>query len=469
MSVVISIELLKGTYDAAAAEDRELSEWPPHPARLFCALVAAARTESECAALRWLEAQPAPTIVASRDAPTSLHRAYVVVNAVSASGGNQEHPGRTNGLRVRARALPSDPRVTMIWDGDPDTSIVGSLDAMARQIPYLGRSTGVALVAASATGQNISSEDGRVLFEPCDMLDPNAVASVRVPYPGYLDALQSQFNADRPAWEVSRTQTYRLRSSAEESEPNDLPSRSVYSDFAVFRFSGVKPQPELTVQFTSALRSAVLKAANGNAPSVLHGHGADGRPHVAFLALPDVGHDYADGHLLGLAVAVPELPAAERRAVLAAVLGLRRDGNVADLRVPGIGSVELIYSPGLIRPWGASPRRWCRGSRRWISATPMILDRYPKHPTQIEAEVCAGLRRVGLPEPVDIQISTQPLLRGAARLRPIDLPPRAKGRLFRHVAVTFDRKVSGPVLVGAGRYFGVGLMAPVREGDDTVG
>jgi CRISPR-associated protein Csb2 len=83
---------------------------------------------------------------------------------------------------------------------------------------------------------------------------------------------------------------------------------SVYRDVMVFQFSGLKPQARLTARLTEAFRSAVLKASVGQAPPALHGHGADGRPHVAFLALPDVGGDHADGHLLGLAVAVPELP-----------------------------------------------------------------------------------------------------------------------------------------------------------------
>ena len=73
----------------------------------------------------------------------------------------------------------------------------------------------------------------------------------------------------------------------------------------------------------------------------------------------------------------------------------------------------------------------------------------------------AGLHRVGLPDPVDVEISTQPVLPAAVPLRPIDLPRQARTRLFRHVAVTFDRTVRGPVLVGAGRYLGVGLLAPV--------
>jgi CRISPR-associated protein Csb2 len=243
---------------------------------------------------------------------------------------------------------------------------------------------------------------------------------------------------------------------------------SVYTDVLVFQFSGLRPQAQLAVPLTESFRSAVLRAAGGHVPQVLHGHGAPGRPHVAFLALPDVGHRHADGHLLGLAVAVPQLPEPERVAVLRAVLSLRRPDlpGVVELPVPRLGTVELLYQPGLVRPWGASPQRWRRGSHRWVSATPVVLDRYPKRPEQTVDEVCRCLRTVGLPEPVDVQVSAEPLLPGAARLRPVDLPSQARGRLFRHVAVTFERRVSGPVLVGAGRYLGVGLLAPVAMGGD---
>jgi hypothetical protein len=132
---------------------------------------------------------------------------------------------------------------------------------------------------------------------------------------------------------------------------------SVYRDVLVFQFRGLSPQAQLSGTMTAALRSAVLHGAADAAPAALHGHGADGRPHVAFVALPDVGHPHADGHLLGLAVAVPDLPAAERSAVLRAVLGMRRadrDGLV-ELAVPRLGTVDLTYQPGLVRPWGASP------------------------------------------------------------------------------------------------------------------
>ncbi|MFN8079715.1 MAG: type I-U CRISPR-associated protein Csb2 [Kineosporiaceae bacterium] len=473
MALIMTVELLSGTYDAAEVDDRDRAEWPPHPARLFCALVAAARGDADRAVLRWLEAQPAPTIVAAGQPQESSRSAYVVANALSVKGGSQTHPARTNGLWSRTRAHPMSPNVQLIWLVAVQPDMVDRLDDMARRIPYLGRSTGIALVGASATEEPpVDPEPGTGLtvFEPCPLLEGQV--PVRVPYPGFLDDLDAQYDADRPAWEVSRYRGYRQR--ARESEPSsdaeishDAPRErlapSVYSDLLAFRFSGLKPQAQLAVRFTEALRSAVLKSAGRDAPGVLHGHGADGRPHVAFLALPDVGGAHADGHLLGMAVAIPTLPDGERKAVLRAVLGLRQQelNGVIELPVPTLGVVELLYQPGLFRPWGASPDRWRQGSLRWVSATPVVLDRYPKRPDQLDGEIRASLRTVGLPDPIDLQVSSEPLMQGAVRLRPGDLPSQSRGRLFRHIAVTFDRQVHGPVLVGAGRYLGVGLLAPV--------
>jgi CRISPR-associated protein Csb2 len=362
----------------------------------------------------------------------------------------------------------------MTWDIDAAPQTVAALDGMARRVPYIGRSTGIALVAATATARpeadagGVDAVDGvdaasTARFEPCDLLE--AELSVRVPFLGFLEDLDAQFASGRPAWEASRYRGYRRVAPRPEGRAVAASGEavpSVYPDVVVFRFAGLRPDGRLTVRFTEALRTAVLGSAGDDAPDALHGHRADGRPHVAFLALPDVGFEYSDGHLLGMAVAVPELPVTERQTVLRAVLGLRQpqtDG-VAEIGVPGIGRVELVYQPGHVRPWGASPERWRQGSRRWVSATPVVLDHYPKRPGEVEAEILAGTRTVGLPDPVDIQVSIQPLQPGAVRLRPNDLPRRASGRLYRHVALTFDRVVHGPVMLGAGRYLGVGLLAP---------
>jgi CRISPR-associated protein Csb2 len=468
MALTLAVDLIQGTYDAAEVGDRRRAEWPPHPARLFCALVAAVRDQSERGALAWLETQPPPVIAAADRAVTTLSQRYVVTNEIVAQGGSQTYPGRTNSLAVRAKALPASPDVRFVWsEADPSASTVGTLDAMARRVPYLGRSTGIALVAATVVADELTEVPGIGLFEPCDLLDSDVY--VRVPYPGYLADLDARFAAGLPAWEVSRFQGYRQRTAAPELSAPDAPS--AYKDVVVFRFVGLRPDGTLAPRLTEALRSRVLRAAGPSAPAVLHGHGVDGRPHVAYLALSDTGYAHSDGHLLGLAVAVPVLDPQERRQVLAAVLGLRRhfdasDSDVIGLQVPGLGQLDVTYQPGLVRPWGADPRRWRQGSTRWVSATPVVLDRYPKTPDDVEDEVRRSCRIVGLPDPVAVTVSQQPLAQGAVRLRPSDLPAKVRGRLYRHVDLRFDRRVTGPVLLGAGRYLGVGLLAPVLARDE---
>ena len=80
----LRLELLTGRYVACAFNDRDRVEWPPHPARVFSALVAALHDgeplEAERAALRWLESLPPPAL---HHSPASVRDAkvfYVPVN-----------------------------------------------------------------------------------------------------------------------------------------------------------------------------------------------------------------------------------------------------------------------------------------------------------------------------------------------------------------------------------------------------
>ena len=67
MPLVIGARLRDGRYDAAGIRPDE-PEWPPHPARLFCALVASAGAAADWAALRWLEEAGPPQVWANPEA-----------------------------------------------------------------------------------------------------------------------------------------------------------------------------------------------------------------------------------------------------------------------------------------------------------------------------------------------------------------------------------------------------------------
>jgi CRISPR-associated protein Csb2 len=94
--LTIEVELLTGRYAATEHNDRSRAEWPPHPARLFSALVAALHDREpvddvERKALLWLEQQDAPQLDVDLDVDERVGRrevsaVFVPVNDVTLVG-----------------------------------------------------------------------------------------------------------------------------------------------------------------------------------------------------------------------------------------------------------------------------------------------------------------------------------------------------------------------------------------------
>ncbi|MDE0170099.1 MAG: type I-U CRISPR-associated protein Csb2 [bacterium] len=81
----IEVNFLTGRYVATAHHDRGRPEWPPHPARLFSALVATwadddSPDQVERTALEWLEAQGPPSIAAPDAEQRTVVTHFVPVN-----------------------------------------------------------------------------------------------------------------------------------------------------------------------------------------------------------------------------------------------------------------------------------------------------------------------------------------------------------------------------------------------------
>lgn len=462
MPIRLDITLLSGRYDAGGGDDPHAAEWPPHPARVFSALRAVA-ADDELAPLAELERLSPPLIHASA-AGEYRARGYVVTNARERKGTHQNHPARTAGFRQRFGSLPYDARVRFDWpDGDAlSDGSLACLDRLARRVPYLGRSTSPAILIFSRV-RDPEPLPGLTTYEP---VEGPGTASIRVPYPGYLDELDALHEADQPAWQAAGARSRRSyrEAGAEEEVPGRQPVESPYPDLVVLRFVGRRPPGSLVGRFTEALRRKVMGQTEEPLPPALHGHGLPGVPHVAYLGLPFAGYEHADGQLMALAVAIPGLDRAERRRILRGILGSDPNHSVS-LYVPGIhGSFELQYSPNDPLPRSATVTRWTGPSHTWVSVTPLVLDRYPKD-RDLASAATTSLIQAGLPAPREVELSKQPMTQGAIRLRPDELPKRCRGRLYTHARVMFDQPVKGPVLAGAGRYFGVGLFAPEKGGE----
>ena len=125
-----------------------------------------------------------------------------------------------------------------------------------------------------------------------------------------------------------------------------------------------------------------------------------------------------------------------------------------------------------------------RRARRWHTVTPVALPVQRRRGKLTGSEradderhaagaVAAALRHAGHdPRGAGIRLQAEPFFakgERAERFEPQDeaMRQRFAGRL-RHVEITFAEPVSGPLVIGDGRYLGLGLMAPARWEEPSV-
>lgn len=457
-----------GSYDAASDADPRVHEWPPHPARLFCALVASDPKDAEWRALEWLERQPPPMVHAPDLLDARSDAMHVPTNEVKAS--NPNLPGRVNGQRTKPRALPAATTFSLTWpSAEPGQEVFEALDGLAARVGYVGRSTASASLTFS---QDALGADAHRTYEPATTA---IVTDLRVPYEGYCARLREAHEVGVRAWEVSRLAGYRLATTP--VLPERAPDEGPFGRLLGFRFrSPTALHLTSTVAVTSVLRKAVIQLMDGAMPAEASGHDAENRPHVAYLALPNVGspdhlpgleravarrNSNADGRLLGVALAIPRQPTDLAMQLYRALV--RAGGGLDHLTLGAAGSVELVGAEDGLGPIGARPSEWTGPSETWVTATPLVLDHYPKG-RDPAAFVAEALVTAGFPAPAEVVAQRAPLLPGSATLSRSAVQRRA-GMPIRpsiHAWARFDRPVVGPVLAGSMRYLGLGLFAPAR-------
>ena len=124
-----------------------------------------------------------------------------------------------------------------------------------------------------------------------------------------------------------------------------------------------------TVEVARVLRASVLSHVPDPLPEGVSGHLPDGVPtsvpHIAFLAVPDVGRRHSDGKILGLVVSLPGgLDSLARDATLLGI-GLWEQqchGRSLQLRMGRNGVVEITRAPPVCR--GDLRTQTCGRSRR---------------------------------------------------------------------------------------------------------
>lgn len=527
--LTLGIRYLNGFVAASQPDDLERAEWPPHPGRVFMALAAAhfqtGADAKEREALIWLEelgecGQPlAPHLVAADPAERAVVVHFVPVNDDNAGfakklGKTKPFPqiGQTGLRRNRqertfARAWLNPDTVYLTWPGvEPDDEVRSALAALCAKVTRIGHAVSMVQMWLAA-----DDEPGDPTWIPDE---DRAQIYLRLAPRGTLDDLERRFNAraveefaaiavaaaDALNTTVRKSARKKLREEYADGPPvRRRPNLSVSQGYARpsavtggTQVAGTVFNPHLialrieyehgpyrqldlacTLAVTSRWREALLSQGNDLPNTVRHvlsGHDVTGasldEPHVAFAPLAFVGHDHADGRLLGMGIAVPrDLEPADRRGMLRAL------GRVRQIKLGRLG-VWRLDSATETPPRNIQSAAWTghpSGATQWSTVTPVVFDRHPKSTERAarREEVADILRRscvrVGVTEPREVIVT-------AISAHPGVPPAHAFPRLHRkdgsprrhtHAILVFNEPVCGPILLGAGRYRGYGFCRPL--------
>lgn len=563
--LTIGWEYLTGYAVATDPASRDRAEWPPHPGRVFMALAAAYFETDEVAAegeaLRWLETLGEPELylpTAGAVFERSRVTVYVPVNdkAGPSAATLQSAPAMTRSKQPRTfpRMYVGNGPCFMYWpraEGVDKHRV--ALDRICRKVTRIGHSSSLVRMWVSEEGETIQGELER--FGPNEQL---AEWHARRFSEGMLEMLREQFgeparqrqdelyqqiaalNSEKKAVKGKGSKERKAAIDEQKHPLNEELSALVvrppvrpklglwtgYSRTASHASDGQQQRshfdtdllvlthvdgPKLPVVSTltvaKALHGAVMKHCRDPEPAWVSGHQSDGSPcddeagHLAFLPLPFVGREHADGHLLGVALAFPRAVDRRDRGQVLGPLLLKETGEPRDveLKLGRLGVWMLRKRDWSETRYTVAPETWTahpKGTATWASVTPMVLDKFPKadrrDPKQREAWelevrgiIADACIRIDLPRPIHIDIDTTSWHIGSPRAvgkrRSLRGYPNGQGRDSAslgdgfpdypakgtnasrpqvHVFLQFAEPVVGPVLLGAGRYRGYGLCKP---------
>jgi len=486
-ALLIAIRFHDGRYHGA-------EDWPPSPARLFQALLSGAArggalTDSDAGALRWLEGLFPPVIATPPARQGAAFVTYVPNNDLDAVGG---HPIRIGEIRagktIRPRLFDADIPLLYAWTVLHDAPHLPTLIAMADRLYQLGR--GVDMAWATAEAVDPATAEARLAAHPGPTHRPSGGgrggAPLVCPQPGSLDSLilrhQAQARRLRPGTRKGTTLFVQPPKPHFRMVPYDCPPARLLFDlragtaFAPWPLRRAATLVEILRDEAARRLRTTRPASAATVELLLVGRGASPadvalRPRL--IPLPSIGFVHADRSIRRILLEVPPgcpLSIAELRAALIGI-PLHVDpetGEVtSDARLVPASEESMLRHYGL---GGEAPP-----ARLWRSVTPMAL---PGAPPKFGASGSArlageaaqasavrqALRHAGITDAVTaIRVQREPFSGRGENADAFVHEPRFPAVALRHVELRLAVPRRGPLVLGNGRWLGLGLFAPVEE------
>lgn len=498
-ALLVTVRLHAGWYHGL--DHQYAREWPPAPARLFQALLAGAARgvtvpAETLGALDWLQSLQPPVIAAPRG---TLGQGYVNfvpnndLDATSLPGRRlDEAAAKTRvGKRIRPTVFESDVPILYCWSfASSEEGHASVLCAAANGIFQLGR--GIDMAWAEAAVVDADEGERRLLRHSGVVYRPSTAGedlrSLLCPTPGLLRSLVARFEGTRLRFRAGETTRKTVRAFVQPPRPQlrkviygaepsrfvfelrNTDVRTVYAEWALDRV--VELVETVRDESANHLRAAVPNLAH-EVERFLIGRGAaeaDKPLRVRVVPIPSVGHEHADMAIRRLAVWVPQrCPLAPEDVAWAlSQVAWSDDKGVIQRELQRVEDDRMVSRfDGRARHWQSvtplalSLARRRRIDPRWQVEQAKGGAERASEETRAAVAVHQALRHASIPASVaKVIVQREPFDRRGARVERFARGTRfAKEKLW-HASVTFTEPVTGPLLLGDGRFLGLGLMRP---------
>ncbi len=496
-SLLIAVRFHEGRYHGQQDGFTESFGWPPSPARLFQALVAGAARGAHLLledqrALQWMERQGPPKIAAPAVRRGRSVRIFVPNNDLDAVGGD---PARVSEIRVGKRWRPCffdvcEP-VLYVWDFESGEKEALHICNIAERLHQLGRTIDMAW----AEGHVLERQEARKRLEASSgtIRKPQGAGTTPTPRLGTLNSLIFRQQQRRKRLTTVFEGRKAHQSFAQPPKASfglvgyDTPAKRLHFELRT-ESGSFAPQPlESAASLIAGLRNAAADRLGDALPDqkalferIIIGRGAgpaDLEQRIRLLPIPSIGTRHTDPSIRRLAVEIP--------------------GNcpvrIDDLQwafasiQPFDSATGHVWTGGLISTDDSQMAdRFARSSKKFRSITPVALpaasrrrlasiheEKRGEERSQEERKaagaVSQALRHAGIrAQPTDILLQKEPLQPRGARAEKFAKGSRFSKHALWHVEIQFAESLSGPLVIGDGRFCGLGLLEPIAERIDTV-